>query len=61
MEKITIEFTQKEFNNLAYFLGKSRLKGVEVGSYNEIVTAMNRPFLEKLPTQPNSDTEKPKE
>lgn len=56
-----IEFTENERANLITFLQRVQLTGAEVPAYIEIVSAINKPFLEKIVPTTNTpeDTTKP--
>jgi hypothetical protein len=43
-----IELTEKERANLIVFLQRVNLTGAEVPAYVEIVSALNKPFLDKI-------------
>lgn len=45
MEKMSIELTKSQRENLILFLQRVQLTGAEVPAYLEIVKALNEPFL----------------
>lgn len=47
MEKMSIELTKEQRDNLIAFLNRVQLTGAEVPAYLEIVQALNKPFEKK--------------